>query len=375
MIKLLRRPLARLRRATGSAPAVGDRNDQDYSASTLSAQPLPGTVPRPVRPIRPQQPLFGPGLSGHPATRRNAIRRNDPTRHKAYPAQQPAQGCSGASRVAGRAPVCVRLEAQLASLNSGAADSARADQIKRAEDAIAKQQADLDRTTRKRTASAAPAKDSFSLFSGLSPQCGPLNSQIDQMRGNLDRMMSELEQLKSGGNDQDAQRTALIGQLAQNNCGAQYTAAARAAGPQGFFEALLGGGGTIVNPSGNGAPGRHLSHGLRAHLRRLLFPDFLFDGAEPVRRRCAGLPAAMPGGASHALHLSQSRRGDRASGFGRRRALHGAAQRVPLSQGGRVRLLVPRRRARPGRRRCATPTIPARWKAATSSSPTKTRRR
>jgi hypothetical protein len=65
--------------------------------------------------------------------------------------------------------------------------------------------------------------------------------------------MSSLEQLKSGGNDQDAQHTALIGQLAQNNCGSQYTQAARAAGPQGFFEALLGNG-TVVNPTGNGAP-------------------------------------------------------------------------------------------------------------------------
>jgi hypothetical protein len=88
----------------------------------------------------------------------------------------------------------------------------------------------------------------------LSPRCGPLTEQIQQMRGNLETLMSQLEQLKSGGNDQDSQRNVLIGQLAQNNCGSQYTAAARAAGPQGFFEALLGGGGTIVSPEGNGAP-------------------------------------------------------------------------------------------------------------------------
>jgi hypothetical protein len=42
--------------------------------------------------------------------------------------------------------------------------------------------------------------------------------------------------------------------LAQNNCGAQYTAAANAAGgPRGFFDALFGGG-TIINPGGDGAP-------------------------------------------------------------------------------------------------------------------------
>jgi hypothetical protein len=67
-------------------------------------------------------------------------------------------------------------------------------------------------------------------------------------------MTSQVEQLKSGNNDQQSQKNVLIGQLAQNNCGAQYTAAARAAGPQGFFEALLGGGGTIANPGDNGGP-------------------------------------------------------------------------------------------------------------------------
>ena len=74
------------------------------------------------------------------------------------------------------------------------------------------------------------------------------------MRGDLDRMTSDLQQLQSGSYDQADQRRALIGQLAQNNCGAQYTAAANSqGGPQGFFDALFGGG-TIVNPNGDGAP-------------------------------------------------------------------------------------------------------------------------
>jgi TolA-binding protein len=150
-------------------------------------------------------------------------------------------------------PTCVRLEAQLASLNSGGANAQLADQIKRDEDAIARQQADIDRATEHARRVGCASQGLFSLFSGFSPQCGPLNSQIDEMRSKLDRMMSEVEQLKSGNNDQQSQRNVLVGQLAQNNCGAQYTAAARAAGPQGFFEALLGGG-TIVNPGGNGGP-------------------------------------------------------------------------------------------------------------------------
>ncbi len=172
---------------------------------------------------------------------------------QAYPTQSaPTRGAPGQPVAA--SPVCVRLETQLAVLNSSNADSGRQAQIQQAEEAVAKQQADLDRTLAQAHRAGCAGGGFFSLFSGLSPQCGPLNSKIDQMRGDLDTAMSNLEQLKSGGNDQDAQRTALIGQLAQNNCGSQYTAAARAAGPQGFFEALLGGGGTIVNPSGNGAP-------------------------------------------------------------------------------------------------------------------------
>ncbi len=150
-------------------------------------------------------------------------------------------------------PVCVRLEGELATIDRSAADSARADQIKRAEDAIAKQQADLDRTIAHAHRVGCEGQGFFALFSGLSPQCAPLTSQIQQMRGNLDRMMSDLERLKSGSTDQEGLRRALIGQLAQNNCGPQDTAAASAAGPRGFFDALFGGG-TIVNPGGDGAP-------------------------------------------------------------------------------------------------------------------------
>jgi hypothetical protein len=150
-------------------------------------------------------------------------------------------------------PVCVRLESQLATIDSGASDPAHVAQIKQHEDAIAKQQADLDRTLAQAHKIGCAGEGFFALFSGLSPQCGPLTSQIQQMRGNLDRLMNELEQLKSGGTDQQAQRQGLIGQLAQNNCGAKYAEAARASGPAGFIEALLGGG-TVHDVNGDGAP-------------------------------------------------------------------------------------------------------------------------
>ena len=148
----------------------------------------------------------------------------------------------------------MRLEGQLAAFDRGTADPARADQIQQSQDAIAKQQADIDRATAQAHKAGCAGSGFFALFSALSPQCGPITSQIQQMRGDLDRMTSDLQQLQSGTSDQADQRRALIGQLAQNNCGAQYTAAANSqGGPQGFFDALFGGG-TIVNPNGDGAP-------------------------------------------------------------------------------------------------------------------------
>ena len=171
----------------------------------------------------------------------------------AAPPRQPVANAPP-SAAASSNPICVRLESQLAALNQGAGDPARADQIRRTEDAIAKQQGDLDRTVAQAHKAGCAGQGFFALFSALSPQCGPITSQIQQMRGSLDRMISDLEQLKNGNTGQEGQRRALIGQLAQNNCGAQYTAAANSwGGPQGFFDALFGGG-TIISPGGDGAP-------------------------------------------------------------------------------------------------------------------------
>jgi hypothetical protein len=160
----------------------------------------------------------------------------------AAPAQPPDQAASN--------PVCARLEGQLAVVNRS--DPVRADQIKRFEDSIAKQQAELDRTLAQSKKQGCEGGGFFALFTGRSPACQPLNTQIQQMRDNLDRGMSDLEHFKSGNTVQEGQRRALIGQLAQNNCGPQYRAAAAAAGPGGFLDALFSG--TLINPGGDGAP-------------------------------------------------------------------------------------------------------------------------
>jgi hypothetical protein len=142
----------------------------------------------------------------------------------------------------------VRLEAQLAAINQGQADAGRAEQIRRYEDAAAKQQAELDRAVAQSRRLGCEGLGFFSLFTGQSPQCSPLTTRIQQMRSNLDQVLSSLERLKSNS-DQDDQRRSVLGQLAQNNCGPQYRTAST--GPGGFFGALFG---TIVSPGGDGAP-------------------------------------------------------------------------------------------------------------------------
>jgi len=94
----------------------------------------------------------------------------------------------------------------------------------------------------------------FSLFSGQSAQCGPVNNQIQQMRGNLDQITTSLERLRGGGfggAERENQRRSVLAALAQNNCGPQYANAARQGGGN-FLDNLFG------NNSNPGAPGADL---------------------------------------------------------------------------------------------------------------------
>jgi Protein of unknown function (DUF2865) len=162
------------------------------------------------------------------------------------PAASAPPGGPGAS---GRNPVCSRLEAQLTAFDQGGQDPARAEQIKRYEDSVSKQQAELDRTVAQARRSGCEGSGFFSLFSGQPQQCGELNSRVSQMRGNLDKMISDLQQLQAGG-DRTGQRRALMQTLAQYDCGPQYRSAA--AQPRGFLEQLFGPGegpGPDVNPN------------------------------------------------------------------------------------------------------------------------------
>src|ERR1700691_1285468 len=146
-------------------------------------------------------------------------------------------------------PMCPRLEAQLATIDrGGSGDPAQDDQIRRYQDAATKQQSELDRVTSQARRMGCDSSGFFSLFSGQSAQCGPVNTQIQQMRANLDQITTTLERLRGGGfgdADRDNQRRSVLMALAQNNCGPQYAAALRGSGN--FLDNLFG----DNNPGGN----------------------------------------------------------------------------------------------------------------------------
>jgi hypothetical protein len=158
------------------------------------------------------------------------------------PAQ--AQTGPGGPQSAPVNPTCPRLEAQLATIDrGGSGDPAKDDQIRRYQDSLTKQQSELDRVTSQAKRMGCDSSGFFSLFSGQSAQCGPINNQIQQMRANLDQITTSLERLRGGNaGDRDNQRRSVLLALAQNNCGPQYAAAVRGLGngPGNFLDNLFG---------------------------------------------------------------------------------------------------------------------------------------
>jgi hypothetical protein len=154
-------------------------------------------------------------------------------------------------------PICPRLEAQLATIErgGGSGDPARDEQIRRYQDAAAKQQSELDRVTMQAKRMGCDSSGFFSMFSGRSAECGPVNNQIQQMRANLDQISTSLERLRGGssggGSERDSQRRSVLIALGQNACGPQYQQYANAprgggggggSGPGNFLTSLFGGG-------------------------------------------------------------------------------------------------------------------------------------
>ena len=152
-------------------------------------------------------------------------------------------------------PACQRLEAQLASLDSGNADPARADQIRRSEEAVNRLQADVDRQVAQARKMGCENSGFFSIFNTPPPQCGALNRQIDQQRTSLENMQIGLERLNGGTSERASQRQSLLIALSNTGCGAQYRSAALAGQQGGFFDRLFGNNNSSVNSSAPGAMG------------------------------------------------------------------------------------------------------------------------
>ena len=147
---------------------------------------------------------------------------------------------------------------QLATIDRGAGsgDPAKDEQIRRYQDSQARQQGELDRVVSQAKRMGCESSGFFSLFNQNSAQCGPVNNQIQQMRGNLDQITTSLERLRSGGlggADRENQRRSVIATLAQNNCGPQYAAAAREQnqGGGGFLGGIFGNNNATPVPPGN----------------------------------------------------------------------------------------------------------------------------
>lgn len=149
-------------------------------------------------------------------------------------------------------PACQRLEAQLAALDRGNDDPARAERIQAAEDAVNRQQFEVDQIVARSRRSNCDSGGFFSIFNPQPANCGQISSQVRQARDRLERLQNDLERLNGGSVERAAQRRSLLISLGDNGCGPQYRSAALRAQQGGFFERLFGGG-PFFGPSSGGA--------------------------------------------------------------------------------------------------------------------------
>ena len=171
-----------------------------------------------------------------------------------------------------------------------------------------------------RRAARAPASSCSAAAIAVAQQCVDLTRQIARMRGNLDRINVDLQRLRGGDSDRGEQRRSVMVALAQNNCGPQYRRprARRAASSISCSAATRNEpSGDLANPV---AQGGTRPHHLRAHLRRILFPDLLRDQCVALPRGREDLPAHVPGRRGDAVLLSDRRRGRRAGDLDQRRS-------------------------------------------------------
>ena len=144
--------------------------------------------------------------------------------------------------VSARGETCRGLEAQLANIDRASGEQGKAEQIRRLEENVGRQQAELDRSTQQSRQKGCDTPVFLQIFGGgnRSEQCPALTNQIQQIRSNMARMQADLQRLQGAGSnyERDGQRRSVIQALAQNDCGPQYRA--QAAQSRNLFENLFG---------------------------------------------------------------------------------------------------------------------------------------
>ena len=198
-------------------------------------------------------------------------------------------------------PTCQRLEAQLTSLDRGNADPQRAQQIRQAEDAVHRQQFEVDQAVAQWRHLGCESSGFFSIFTNPPRQCGPLSRQIDQQRSRLERVQNNLERLNGGTTERAAQRQSLLIALGDNNCGPQYRRAALDGQQGGFFDRLFGGnGGTIFSPAPTGPVGNtyrtvcvRTCDGFYFPISYSTTPDHFREDEQTCQRMCPAAEAQL----------------------------------------------------------------------------------
>ena len=252
----------------------------------------------------------------------------------------------GTGAALAQADICTSLEAELASLEQGPAAGATGN-YRQYDAAVQRQRSELDRATAE--AQRSGCTGGFLIFQPKpSPKCAPLMATIARMKANLQRLTATRDRYSTDPvpafpaaqpGAERAGRQPLRRQLHRRRRAAAAVGqrqfprhAVRQCPPARLDRPLL-------CPR---RPVRHLPDAVRAQMRRLLLPDQLLDRAGPLPDRRADLPVDVPRLRRRPLHLSQPRRGGEPDGLARRRALFGPADGVPLPQGIRRGLHLPR---------------------------------
>ncbi|GGE37605.1 hypothetical protein GCM10007276_13790 [Agaricicola taiwanensis] len=153
---------------------------------------------------------------------------------------------SAGAAAAQASQTCVQLERQLASLDQ---NSVSPQQIRRAEENVARQRYELDRTIA--YSRSLGCGRTFLFGPAPSPECRGIDARIDQQRNNLDQLMVQAQRARAGDPNRDVRRNQILAALGQNQCGPQYANAPQQPRRGGIFGLLFGGGAQeeIIEPT------------------------------------------------------------------------------------------------------------------------------